>query len=78
MANTYETLMQQALSLNARDRRRLATELLDSVETGTGADIELTWEEEIKRRMAEVEAGTTTKGRPWDEINRDFDSRYGR
>ena len=76
MPNTYETLVQQALSLTARDRLRLATEMLDSVETAAGADIELTWEEEIKRRMAEVEA-STAKGRPWQDIKRHFDSSYG-
>ena len=76
MANTYEALVQQALSLTARERLRLATELLDSVQGRAGPDIELAWEEEIRRRMAEVDAGTA-KGRAWDEIKNDFNSRYG-
>ena len=76
MANTYETLVQQALSLTAHDRLRLASELLDSVESVAGADIELAWEEQIRRRMTQVDAGTA-KGRSWDEIKNEFNSRYG-
>ena len=75
VANTYQNLAEQALSLPAQERLRLATELLDSVEPGTDPNIDAAWEEHIQRRLAEVETGTA-KGRPWTDIKDDFDSRY--
>ena len=77
MPNPFESVVEQALSLTARDRLRLASELLQSVEPKTAKDVQLLWEREIQRRMAEVDSGTAV-GRPWDEIKEDFDSRYGR
>jgi putative addiction module component (TIGR02574 family) len=67
----------QALSLSVRDRLRLASELLVSVEPPGSAEIERAWEEEIQRRIGEIDSGNA-KGRGWDEIKRDFHSRYGK
>jgi len=40
-------------------------------------DVERAWEEEIQRRIAHIDSGNA-KGRPWEDIKRDFASRYGR
>jgi putative addiction module component (TIGR02574 family) len=77
MASPFENVVEQALSLNPRDRLRLATELLESVEPQKSVDVERAWEEEIERRIVEVDEGKA-KGRAWEEIKRDFDSRYDR
>ena len=77
MANTFENVAEQALSLSARERLRLATELLQSVEPRASEEVEHAWEEEIQRRIVEIDSGHA-KGRPWQDIKRDFDSRYGR
>ena len=77
MASSFENVAGQALSLSARERLRLATELLESVEPRGSEDIERAWEEEIQRRIADIDSGKA-EGRAWDDIKRDFDSRYGR
>ena len=77
MATPFENVAEQALSLTVPERLRLATELLESVEPNESEEIERAWEEEIQRRIAEMKAGNA-KGRPWDDIKREFDSRYHR
>jgi len=67
MASPFEKVAEQALSLSARDRLRLATELLVSVEPRGSAEVERAWEEEIQRRIAEIDSGNA-EGRGGDEI----------
>jgi putative addiction module component (TIGR02574 family) len=77
MATPFESVAEQALTLSAPERLRLANELLESVEPGSSEEIEEAWEAEIQRRITEIDAGRA-KGRPWTEIKREFHSRYGR
>jgi putative addiction module component (TIGR02574 family) len=77
MASPFENVAEQALTLSVRERLRLATELLESVEPCASEEIERAWEEEIQRRIADIDSGKAA-GRAWDDIKRDFDSRYGR
>lgn len=77
MATPFENVAEQALSLSAPDRLRLATELLQSVEMRESEDVERAWEEEIQRRIADIDSGNA-KGRSWNDIKREFNSRYGR
>ena len=77
MASPFEQVAEQALSLTARERLRLATELLESVEPRGEADVERAWEEEIQRRIADIDSGKA-RGRDWDDVKRDFEARYGR
>ena len=76
MPSVFETVAHQALSLTPEDRIRLATELLESVEPESGDDVEQAWEREIVRRIAQIDSGNA-RGRSWEDIKRDFDSRYG-
>jgi putative addiction module component (TIGR02574 family) len=75
MPSTFNSVAEQALSLRAEDRIRLATELLQSVEPEAGDEVERAWEQEILRRIAQIDSGDA-RGRSWDDIKRDFDSRY--
>ena len=77
MATPFENVAEQALSLSASERLRLAKELLESVEPQRSEEVERAWEEEIQRRIVDIDSGTV-KGRAWDDIKRDFNSRYGR
>jgi putative addiction module component (TIGR02574 family) len=77
MPTPFEALAEQALSLNPSERLRLATELLESVEPRGSEEIDRAWEQEIQRRIAEIDSGNA-KGRGWNDVKRDFDSRYGR
>ena len=76
MPSAFETIANQALSLAPEERIRLANELLESVEPESSAEVEQAWEQEILRRIAEIDAGNA-RGRPWEDIKREFDSRYG-
>ena len=58
MASPFENVAEQALSLSAAERLRLATELLESVEpSGSKGDVERAWKQEIQRRITEIDAG---------------------
>ena len=56
MSDLVEELSYKARALPPEDRVRLAEELLASVQE-TDAGVEAAWEEEIKRRIAEIDGG---------------------
>jgi putative addiction module component (TIGR02574 family) len=56
-----ERLEAEALELPVRERARLAQRLIESLDEDAAedpAEVEQAWEEEIRRRLAEVEVGT--------------------
>jgi len=50
---------------------------LESVEPEAKEEVERAWEEEIIRRVEKIDSGTAS-GRSWEEIKKDFDSRFKR
>jgi putative addiction module component (TIGR02574 family) len=66
MSTLIDELSQKARLLPPEERVRLAEELLSTVQE-IRPDVEAAWEEEIRRRIAEVEAGTA-KLVPADEV----------
>lgn len=61
MGLPLKQLEAEALELPPHERAQLAYRLILSLDEDTGedpADVERAWEEEIRRRLAEVEAGT--------------------
>ena len=57
MANLIEELSSQARTLPAADRVRLAEELLATVHEPDD-EVEAAWDEEIRIRIADIDAGT--------------------
>ena len=57
MPTLVEYLSREALSLSPEARVQLAEELLATVQD-VDADVEAAWDEEIKRRVAEIGNGT--------------------
>jgi len=57
MSNLVEELSQRALELPPEERVRLAERLLATVHE-IHPDVEAAWDEEIKRRLAEIDNGT--------------------
>lgn len=57
MSSLIDELSRKARSLPPEERIRLAEELLSSVQD-SDEEIEAAWEDEIKRRLDEVESGT--------------------
>ncbi len=62
-------LLKHALTLSEKERAELASSLIDSLDPTVEADAELAWQEEIARRLQEVECGRA-KTVPWDEGRR--------
>jgi putative addiction module component (TIGR02574 family) len=57
MANIIEELSSQARTLPAADRVRLAEELLATLHEQDD-EVEAAWDEEIRIRLADIDAGT--------------------
>lgn len=57
MTNLVDELSRKARALPPEDRVRLAEELLATVQE-VDAEVELAWDEEIKRRIADIDSGT--------------------
>ena len=62
-------LLKRALALSDQERAELASSLIDSLDPTIDADAEQAWQEEIARRLAEIESGKV-KTVPWDEVRR--------
>ena len=62
-------LLKQALALSDKERAELASSLIDSLDPAVDADCELAWQEEVARRLEDVEAGRIATI-PWDEVRR--------
>ena len=57
MSDLVDELSRKARALPPADRVRLAEELLATVQE-VDAEVEVAWDEEIKRRIAEIDSGT--------------------
>jgi putative addiction module component (TIGR02574 family) len=55
-----DEILRTALSLDARDRARLAEQLLASLDTLTEEEAERLWADEAERRLKEYRAGRMT------------------
>lgn len=67
MSTTVGHLFRQASELDEHDRAALAGLLLESLEHEVGEDVESAWQEEIERRLAELDAGSVQMV-SWDEV----------
>ena len=57
MANAFEEIETSALRLSEKQRARLASRLLDSLEKRKEIGVEQAWLQEIERRNSELESG---------------------
>jgi putative addiction module component (TIGR02574 family) len=65
----FEHVENQALSLPAAKRARLAHELLDSIDNMSREEVRKLWLDEAERRAAENDSGASTLI-PGDEVSR--------
>ncbi len=64
-----KTLLTEALRLSPEERAALAGELIESLETVIDPDAEAAWSEEIRARIAPLDAGSA-ETIPWSEARR--------
>jgi putative addiction module component (TIGR02574 family) len=69
MKQEAHDLLEKALSLSERERADLACSLIDSLDPSVDQGAEDAWNEEIARRIADLDSGKA-KTVPWDEIRR--------
>jgi putative addiction module component (TIGR02574 family) len=66
-----EAVLRQALELDDEERAELAGRLLESIAPPSDADFESSWGEEIRRRVARIDAGEAELT-PWAEVREDL------
>ncbi|HEY2822770.1 MAG TPA: addiction module protein [Candidatus Acidoferrum sp.] len=66
-------LIQRALSLSDEERASLAYSLLDSLDTPADENVEAAWNQEIARRIADLDSGKS-KTVPWAEVRAQISS----
>jgi putative addiction module component (TIGR02574 family) len=76
MSTPVNELFRQASELDEHDRATLAGLLLESLEHEVDEHVESAWQEEIERRLAELDADRV-KLVPWDEVKAKLMRRAG-
>ena len=76
MSTPVSELFRQASELDEHDRATLAGLLLESLEHEVDENVESAWQEEIERRLAELEADRVQLV-PWDEVKAKLMGRTG-
>ena len=67
MDKTVEKIIAQALQKPPEDRALIAERLISSLDTVRDIDIEIAWQEEIQRRVAEADKGEVD-WIPWEVV----------
>lgn len=67
MQPNLKEIFLDAAQLPEHDRATLAGLLIETLDPISEPDVEAAWSEEIKRRVAEIEAGTVELT-PWEEV----------
>jgi len=75
MTQKSQVVLEEALKLTAHERAEVAEQLIASLDDGSDADVEQAWQEEVQRRLQQVECGEV-KTIPWEEVRRRL--RHGR
>lgn len=65
------------MTLPQHEQLRLARTLLEKAEASGDLGAEAAWEEEIERRIHQIDAGLA-RGRPFADVLREIDRRLGR
>jgi putative addiction module component (TIGR02574 family) len=64
-----QAILEQALKLSSTERADVAEQLIASLDESPDADVEKAWQEEVQRRLQQVERGEV-KTIPWEEVQR--------
>ena len=70
MSPEVADLLKRALALTVDERAALANTLLDSLEE-TGESVQAAWDEEVARRMQDLQAGKAVTV-PWEELHQEL------
>jgi putative addiction module component (TIGR02574 family) len=76
MKSESRRIEEQAQDLPAKERARLALNLIESLDQGEDEDVEELWLDEAERRLREYDAGQT-EARPADEVFAEIEKKLG-
>jgi putative addiction module component (TIGR02574 family) len=65
--STVAGIIKQALKQPEKERARIAETLISSLDHTPDADVELAWQEEIGKRLKEIDSGKV-KCIPWEDV----------
>jgi putative addiction module component (TIGR02574 family) len=74
MTQKSQVVLEEALKLSPDERAEVAEQLIASLEEAPDIDVEQAWQEEVQRRIQQIERGEV-KTIPWEEVQRRL--RYG-
>ena len=74
MTERASELMQKALSLSEEERADLACSLIDSLDATVDEGAQSAWEQEIARRVADLDSGRA-KTVSWEEVRERISSK---
>lgn len=69
MTHEANDVLRRALALPPEDRAELAGSLLESLDAAADADTEEAWQQEVARRIQDLDAGKA-QTIPWTEVRR--------
>jgi putative addiction module component (TIGR02574 family) len=67
MGTMVESLLNQALQMPAQDRAVIAERLISSLDTEIDQEVEIAWQQEVQRRVEEVDKGVVACI-PWEQV----------
>jgi putative addiction module component (TIGR02574 family) len=75
MTDKSKVVLEEALKLTANERAEVAEQLIASLDEVPDADVEQAWQEEIQKRLQQIDRGEV-KTIPWEEVQKRL--RHGR
>ncbi len=69
MTQKSQVVLEEALKLSATERAEVAEQLISSLDDIPDTNVEQAWQEEVQRRLQQVERGEL-KTIPWEEVQR--------
>jgi putative addiction module component (TIGR02574 family) len=74
MTEQASNLLRKALTLSEEERAELACSLIDSLEPAVDEGAASAWDEEIARRISDLDSGRA-KTAPWEEVRERLSSK---
>jgi putative addiction module component (TIGR02574 family) len=69
MTDKSQAIVEQALKLSPTERAEVAEKLIVSLDEVPDTDVEQAWQEEIQKRLRQIDRGEVTTI-PWEEVQR--------
>ena len=69
MTEKSQVVLDEALKLTTNERAEVAEQLIANLDEASDTDVEQAWQEEVQRRLQQIECGEV-KTIPWEVVQR--------